>query len=462
MTGAAQLLGTSLGDDELELVAESIPHIAWLKRANGRAHYLNRRGAEFFGIAPEASYGWSFLDLVHPDDVSTVRRAWRRVLHDGSDYATDIRMRRADSRYRWMASRASAVHDADGGVVHWIGTLTDIDDQKGLEQELRRSQQETLEALTLLDTLQSKAPVGFLFVDTDFRYVRVNEEAAAINGVPVAEHLGRRVSEVVPALWPEIEPAYRRVLQWRKPVVNVEMTGETAAEPGTLRSWLVSFYPVLVHAEILGIGVVIVDITERKQAEAAQAALTHAAVGAIAATVEARDPYTAGHQRRVADIAVAIAGDLGLDPDTIEGIELAASIHDIGKIGIPSEILARPGRLSPVEMELVQGHSHAGAEILNGINFPWPIQAMVAQHHERFDGSGYPDGLRGKDIDIGARILAVADTFEAMASHRPYRPAKGVDAAAAEIRRGRGSLYDPDVVDACLRLLEEGLLNLPS
>lgn len=185
-------------------------------------------------------------------------------------------------------------------------------------------------------------------------------------------------------------------------------------------------------------------------------------IQAIAATVEARDPYTAGHQRRVADLAVAIARDLGLDEGRIHGLRLAGILHDLGKIQIPSEILTMPRRLTEAEYALVKQHPQAGYEILKGIDFPWPIAEIVLQHHEKFDGSGYPRGLKGEDILPEARVLLVADVIEAMASHRPYRPAMGIDAALAEIERGRGTAYEARVVDSCLRLFREGRFSLES
>lgn len=179
-------------------------------------------------------------------------------------------------------------------------------------------------------------------------------------------------------------------------------------------------------------------------------------IQAIADTIEARDPYTAGHQRRVGELAVAIATELGLESAVIQGIRLAASIHDLGKIRVPAEILVKPGKLSGVEFQLIVGHPQGGYEILKDIDFPWPIRDMVRQHHEKLDGSGYPQGLQDGHILFEARILTVADVVEAMSSHRPYRPAMGTEAALAEIARGRGTLYDESVVDACVRLFREG------
>jgi PAS domain S-box-containing protein/putative nucleotidyltransferase with HDIG domain len=180
-----------------------------------------------------------------------------------------------------------------------------------------------------------------------------------------------------------------------------------------------------------------------------------ATIQAMALTVEARDPYTAGHQRRVADLARAIAEEMGLSKERIEGIRVAGGLHDIGKINIPAEILGKPGRINNMELGLIKMHPQVGYNILKGIEFPWPVAQIVLQHHERMDGSGYPQGLVGGDIVLEARILAVADVVEAMSSHRPYRPAHNIDKALEEISQNSGILYDPEVADVCLRLFTE-------
>ncbi|MBI1175487.1 MAG: PAS domain S-box protein [Sideroxydans sp.] len=178
-------------------------------------------------------------------------------------------------------------------------------------------------------------------------------------------------------------------------------------------------------------------------------------IQAIAGTVEARDPYTAGHQRRVSEVATAIAREMGLPEDRVNGIHLAAIIHDLGKIHIPAEILAKPGKLSDIELRLVRTHPQDGYEILKDVKFPWPIADIVLQHHERMDGSGYPQGLKGDQILLESRIIAVADVVDAMSTHRPYRSSLGAEVALDEIRSGRGSKYDAAVVDACLKLFTE-------
>ncbi len=178
-------------------------------------------------------------------------------------------------------------------------------------------------------------------------------------------------------------------------------------------------------------------------------------VRAVARTVEMRDPYTAGHQQRVAELSRVVAEEMGLTDDEAEGIYLGAFIHDTGKICIPAEILAMPRRLTDIEMEIIQSHPENGYQILKEIDFPWPVARIVLEHHERLDGSGYPRGLRGEEISLEARIVCVADVVEAMASNRPYRPGLGIEKALGEISENRGILYDPNAVDACLRLFKE-------
>ena len=204
------------------------------------------------------------------------------------------------------------------------------------------------------------------------------------------------------------------------------------------------------------------DVTERKRAEEELKRysqklqeLIDNITKAVALTTAMRDPYTSAHQQRVTQLACAIAEEMGLNKETIAEIRVAGSLHDIGKMHIPSEILTKPGRLTDTEFDMIKTHSKVGYDILKTIDFPWPIAPIVLQHHERADGSGYPSGLSAKDVLPEARILAVADVVEAMASHRPYRPALGIDKALEEISQKRDILYDPEVVDTCLRLFKK-------
>ena len=183
-------------------------------------------------------------------------------------------------------------------------------------------------------------------------------------------------------------------------------------------------------------------------------------INALSSIVESKDPYTAGHQCRVTTLACAIAEEMLLPENIIQGIRKAAMIHDIGKINVPSEILSKPGKLSTLEFDMVKSHCEGGYNILKNVQFTHPVAQIVYQHHERFDGSGYPRGISGSDILLESRIIAVADVVEAMSSHRPYRPSLGLEKALEEISKSRGLAYDPEVVDACLKLFREKSFNL--
>ncbi len=191
---------------------------------------------------------------------------------------------------------------------------------------------------------------------------------------------------------------------------------------------------------------------EREKAELQLLESREGIIRGMGKMIEKRDPYTAGHQRRVAALAVSIAREMGLEKERIEGLRLASLIHDIGKIAIPAEILTKPGKLSEIEFSMMKMHPQVGSEILGETYFPWPIARIIAQHHEKIDGSGYPSGLKDHEILLEAKILCVADVVEAINSHRPYRPALGMEEALGEIDRQKGCCYDPDVTKACLYL----------
>lgn len=186
-----------------------------------------------------------------------------------------------------------------------------------------------------------------------------------------------------------------------------------------------------------------------------------ATIDVVSTIVAMRDPFTAGHERRVANLARTLAAELGLDEEIQDRVEMAALVHDVGKLAIPAEVLAKPGRLTPIEMEIVKNHSRQGYEILSKSHFSWPLAEVVLQHHERWDGSGYPDGLRGENIRLEARIIGIADVIESMSSPRPYRPPRTLEMALAEIEAGSGTRYDPSIAAVCLALFRERGYTLP-
>jgi PAS domain S-box-containing protein len=293
----------------------------------------------------------------------------------------------------------------------------------------------------------------------------VNPRCAEIGGYTPQEVIGKSILEFIPQQW---HARLRKQIEER-----MSGTAKTAEYVMTGRRKDGSPVDVGIHATqaifdsrpaIIG---VMQDMSERKVAEQTAkrylVQLETALVGSIEALstmVELRDPYTAGHQRRVGDIAAAIGTELALTEEQIKGLRFSGYVHDIGKISIPAEILSKPGRLTPNEFELIKTHAQQGYDVLKGIEFPWPVARAILEHHERLDGSGYPRGLRGEAISLEARILAVADTVEAMSSHRPYRAALGLDAAMREIQEQSGKRYDERVVAACLRLLRAGSIKM--
>lgn len=210
------------------------------------------------------------------------------------------------------------------------------------------------------------------------------------------------------------------------------------------------------------------EISARKEAEVAlaqeRAKITHQmyeVIDSLSNVIEARDPYTAGHQMRVTDLAVAIGHEMKLAPSIVDGIRFASQIHDIGKISIPAEILTKPSALNPLEVAMLRSHAQSGFDILKPLTFPWPVAKIILQHHERLDGSGYPNALKADDICLEAKIIAVADTVESMCTDRPYRPSRGNKAALDEIKSNSGSLYDEHVVAACLDLFQKKGYQFP-
>ena len=247
-----------------------IPHIAWTATRDGLIDSVNHQAAEYTGLAAEAHHGWDWITVVHPDDAERARLGWEEAVRtEQAPYEIEYRMRRHDGEFRWHIIRALPARDAGGRVVGWQGTATDIHDHKLVEEVLREARRESAEQLILLDTLQSTSPIGFGFIDREFRFVRVNDALAAANGRSVEEHLGRAVVEIAPAAWPQLKSAYLRALETGEAVVNREIHGETSAKPGETRHWLSSFYPVQIDSEMVGIGIVLIDITERRRAEEA-------------------------------------------------------------------------------------------------------------------------------------------------------------------------------------------------
>ena len=302
---------------------------------------------------------------------------------------------------------------------------------------------------------------GIYVADENQRFIYVNPRMAEIFGYADNEELVNKpiVDVVAPQSRSLVTEAMQRRLEGKTKSARYDFSGIrkdgtriTVGVHGTAGRY--GGRPVVIGT--------LQDVTEVRRAEDkvqqyvnTLEKTTHSTIEIISTMGELRDPYTQGHERRVGEIAAAIGAEMGLDENSLEGLRVAGHLHDVGKISVPAEILSKPGRLTKIEYQLVQEHAQTGYDILKGYDFPWPIALVTLQHHERLDGSGYPQGLKGGEILFEARILAVADTVEAMSSHRPYRPGLGLARALIEIEGGSGKLYDPEVAAACLRLFRE-------
>ena len=312
-----------------------------------------------------------------------------------------------------------------------------------------------------LEMIMDSVPALIFYKDTEGRIIRANKTLANLLKIPVKDIIGKTADELVPREQAEnMKKDDQEVIISGKPKRDIIEPYDT---PEGTRWAITDKIPYKdKKGKVTGVISLSKDITvQKKSEEELQQSYQKlkktidAAIDTMSRIIEAKDSYTSGHQHRVCQLAVPLARELGLSPDKIEGIRIASLIHDIGKIGLPAEILSKPAKLTDIEFSLIKGHSQIGYDILKSIDFSYPVAQIALQHHERLDGSGYPNNLKGDEILLEAKIIGVADVVEAMSSFRPYRPALGIDAALEEISKNKGILYDPEVVDACIRLVRE-------
>ncbi|MFA4904343.1 MAG: PAS domain S-box protein [Desulfobaccales bacterium] len=356
----------------------------------------------------------------------------------------------------WLKETVDPILDEAGTLIGGVHLTSDITTTKKAEADLRESEER-------FRAIFDQAAVGVALVETATgRFLKVNQKFCDIVGLTPDEMVATTYN------------AFTHPDDLQAEIENIQKLRDGLIQSFTLEKRYIHKDGSLVWVNLTISAmqqfgarspyhiVVVQDITQRRQAEIEvrqgldklHQALS-GTVGALANTVETKDPYTAGHQRRVAQLACAIAREMGWPPHQIEGMHVLSFLHDIGKIAVPAEILSRPGKISNIEFSLIKSHPEVGYNILKDIEFPWPVAQAVLQHHERLNGSGYPAGLADAEIIQEARILAVADVVEAMASHRPYRPSLGIDAALEEIGKHKGTLFDAKAVEACLQLFRE-------
>lgn len=462
------------------------------------------------GAFPGTLQGWK--DLLHPDDIERVMQTNMDCVEGRCEsFRVEYRLKARSGEWRWILGRGKSIaRDAQGRSLRLVGTNVDITERKQAEVALQRANRalRTLsdgnEALVRTnDEVELLKRMTQIIVETGGYHMAwvgyaEQDEAKSIRAVAqfgveegYLEHAHLTWADDEHGKGPsgmaiktgQIQVACdiltsQAMDPWRELASRMGYTACIALPltMGQRAFGVLCIYArqtpafnedeVRLLAELaneLAYGIQhLRNAVERHKVAAQLRNSLEGTIDVIAATLESRDPYTAGHQRRVAQLAVAIAHEMELPADRIEGIHFGALIHDLGKIQVPSELLTKPTQLNKVELELIKMHPQVGYDIVKSIDFPWPVAAMIHQHHERMDGSGYPQGLKGEDIALEARILAVADVVEAMASHRPYRPSLGISEAMKEIERGRGTAYDTTVADACLKLFREKGYSIPT
>jgi len=399
------------------------------------------------GDISETIVGKTDHDIYSSEDADYITRLKNKVLQSGEAlnrefYAT------LDGQKKFYNVYLEPLRDREDGITGLTGAAVDITDIRELEFERKK----------LADAVKQSAS-AIIMVDNELHVGYINQAFTELFGFTQEELQGKPVSLITPPKGtpgqtpPQVVDIVRKAGIFRGEVVR-------RAKDGSLIPTYITAAPLVDESgETTGFVASFSDLRPVKESEKRlQGALTDT-ITAIGHTIEKRDPYTAGHQTRVAELAVAIAREMELDENVIEGIYLGSLIHDIGKIYIPSEILNRPGKLSTYEFGLIQSHPEVGYDIIKDVKFDWPIAAMVYQHHERIDGSGYPQGLKGDEICLEAKIIAVADIVEAMTSHRPYRPGLGLEPALAQIEKEAGTTLDKAIVDRCLTLFRKKGFN---
>jgi len=417
--------------------------------ADGETLYANRAMLDIYGYASiEEFQSIPLKQRYTPESYAAylVRRAKRDRGERGQDeYTIDIVTKSGDIRH----VRAFRKQMVWNGQPHDQIIYQDITRQVQAEKALRESENK-------YRSVFHNAQEGIFRTTPEGRFLMANPAMAKILGYDSPEELMDSVTDIPRQLYahPEQRAQTIKRLEQRDLIENEEL--QFIRKDKSL-IWVSRTIQAIrdEQGKTLYFEGLLEDITDRRNSVEQLRKALGGTIQAIASVVETKDPYTAGHQRRVADIARAIAREMDLPRERIDGLRMAAIIHDIGKVSVPSEILSSPRKLTPLEFSLIKTHAQSGYDIVKDIEFPWPIARMIIEHHERMDGSGYPNGLTGDNILPESRILAVADVVEAMATHRPYRPSLGLAAALDEITRNRGRLYDSQVVDACLRLFRE-------
>jgi PAS domain S-box-containing protein len=434
-------------ESRLRNIIENANQIIFTIDKTGKVTFISPAWKRLMGYEEKDILGKVFLEFVHPHDLQIASSALETVIR--TKHLIDpvvIRVKHRTGDWRWLRVSGSYLENLDPDVPQYGGIAEDITEAKLSADKLRESN-------LRLNTLLEAIPDMVYLKDVNGTLLEVNRAYEEITGLPRDRILGTGGEDFLP----------EKILKMNRETDQEVLRSGTMVQFNDLyrsgeHEMYVSVRKVPLKDEdgtVTGIVGVTSDITDIRKSEQKYRSALEGAIQTMSRIVELRDPYTAGHQNRASRLAVEIGRSMGFSQERLEGVRVASLLYEIGKINVPSEILNKPGKISSMEYELIQGHPESAWDILKNIDFPWPVAEIVHQHHERMDGSGYPSGLKGEDILLEARILAVADVVEAMCSHRPYRPSLGIDKALEEIERGSGIIYDSQVADLCVELFRE-------
>ncbi|MGA9108993.1 MAG: PAS domain S-box protein [Smithella sp.] len=424
---------------------------------SGNFTFFNDSLCRYFDCSREELMGMNYRQYTDNEHSKKLFQAFNKVYNSGEPIeGFNWQVIRKDGTKRYIEASVSLRKDSSGKPTGFRGIARDVTERKIAEEELRKSDEK-------YRNIFENAVEGIYQSTIEGRFITANAALARMTGYDSPEELIESIKDMGTQLYvhPEDRKRFLEIRDTKGFVDDFEV--EFYKKDGNTFWGVINARTVKDEkGEILYFEGFIEDITIRKHAEERlhqtlgrlrKAVIT--TIQVLVSAVESRDPYTSGHQVRVAHLARAIATEMGLLQDKIDSIRMAGSIHDIGKLSVPAEILSKPTKLTDIELSLIKEHSRVGYEMLKDVESPWPLAEIIYQHHECMNGSGYPRNLKGDDILMEARIMAVADIVEAMASHRPYRPALGIEAALEEIEKNKGILYDDTVANACLKLFRE-------
>ena len=436
--------GKALAESEerYHIVFENTGTATMISEEDRTISMVNTQGEKLSGYSKEEIENkMKWIDFIIPEDLKRMKKYYiaRRKAREKPPTEHEFRMTDKKGNVKDIFLKIGMIPNTK----KCIASFMDITERKEAEKALAESEEKYRTLLTNINDL-------VIEIDSEGKFTYVSPQIFDMFGYTQEESIGLNAMDFV---HPDDIEKYMKPMEILDKVKHFEYRSRHKNGHYVYVSTSGRYVPDITDG--FKIVSVLRDITERKQAEERLKKTMNATIEIMSKIIEAKDPYTAGHQQRVSQLTTAIAKELNLSQDKVEGIRVASLIHDIGKIVLPTEILSKPTTLTDIEFNIIKQHSQIGYDILKSIDFSYPVAQIVLQHHERLDGSGYPNNLKGDKILLEAKILGVADVVEAMSSHRPYRPALGIDKALEEISKNRGILYHPKVVDVCLRLFKE-------